>query len=236
MGSLKTPILETLNVLKWFGYTRVEGWNQQLVDVDQTAKALTETAMTMPTMHMSLDRLEQTEAAFSDLDKLGVHTVICPMVPSEDYKRGKGDWHKLADQLANLSIEYRKAGFNLAYHNHDWEFAALPSGETPIDIILAEDVLWEFDVAWAVKADQDPEKLMKKFGSKIIAIHMKDIAVPGTLVDGGWSDVGYGILNWPKLFASAKATHAEHFILEHDSPSDPLRFAKNSFEFTKTLK
>ena len=72
-------------------------------------------------------------------------------------------------------------------------------------------------------------------GSRITAIHVKDIAPAGECVDeDGWADVGHGTLDWKSLIASAKQkTKAKYFVAEHDKPNDAVRFARRSIESVK---
>jgi len=43
--------------------------------------------------------------------------------------------------------------------------------------------------------------------------------------------VGHGTLDWKKLLADARAkTRAAYFVLEHDKPSDAIRFARRSMD------
>jgi sugar phosphate isomerase/epimerase len=76
---------------------------------------------------------------------------------------------------------------------------------------------------------------MKKLGSRITAVHVKDIAPAGECVDeDGWADVGQGTLDWKQLIADAKAnTKAKFYVMEHDKPSDAIRFAKRSIASVK---
>jgi sugar phosphate isomerase/epimerase len=112
----------------------------------------------------------------------------------------------------------------------------LPDGKTPIELILASpDVQWEMDLAWVVKAGEDPVAWMDKLGSRITAIHVKDIAPAGEKADeDGWADVGTGTLDWQQLIKDAKAkTKATYFVMEHDKPSDAIRFARTSIASVK---
>jgi sugar phosphate isomerase/epimerase len=130
----------------------------------------------------------------------------------------------------------KASGIGFGYHNHHWEFGKLPSGKTPMELILGSpDVTWEMDLAWVVKANEDPIEWMDKFGDRITAIHVKDIAPAGEKLDeDGWADVGTGTLDWKALTAAAKAkTKASVFVMEHDKPSDPIRFATRSIESVK---
>jgi len=222
---------DTLRKLKDLGYAQVEGWGGQFADPAALAASLKNTGLTMPTAHMGYAQLEDTDAALKIADIVGIETVFCPAPPSNDYREGKADWQVLADGLAKIGAAFKRAGKGFGYHNHHWEFATLPSGKIPMDLILASpDVQWELDLAWAVKAGQDPSALMKAQGNRIVAIHVKDIAPAGEKADeDGWADVGTGTLDWQKLLGEAKAnTKATHFVMEHDKPSDAIRFARNS--------
>jgi sugar phosphate isomerase/epimerase len=77
---------------------------------------------------------------------------------------------------------------------------------------------------------------MKKLGSRITAVHVKDIAPAGQNADeDGWADVGQGTLNWKQLIADAKAnTKARYFVMEHDKPLDAIRFARRSIDAVKS--
>ena len=70
---------------------------------------------------------------------------------------------------------------------------------------------------------------VEKYGSRITAAHVKDIAPAGQNADeDGWADLGSGVLDWPALTAALQAKGVDLFIMEHDNPSDMTRFASNS--------
>jgi sugar phosphate isomerase/epimerase len=184
----------------------------------------------MPTAHLGLDQLADTDAALRIADIVGIATVYCP-APPDEYRAGGGDWQKLADRLAGIAAAFRRAGKGFGYHNHHWEFGRLADGRTPMELLLASpDMEWEMDLAWATKAGEDPVAWMDRLGSRITAMHVKDIAPAGEKLDeDGWADVGTGILDWQKLLADARAkTGARVFVMEHDKPTDPIRFARTS--------
>lgn len=228
---------ETLIKLKDLGYTQVEGWGGQFADTDALAASLKKAGLSMPTAHMGYDQLiGDTDAALRMADAVGAQIVFCPAPPTADYREGTGDWQALADGLAKIGAAFTRAGKRFGYHNHHWEFSPLADGRKPMDLILASpDVTWEFDLAWGVKADEDPSALMKSAGDRIVAIHVKDIAPVGEKADeDGWADVGTGVLDWQSLLAEARAnTRAQYFVMEHDKPADAIRFARNSINAVK---
>jgi sugar phosphate isomerase/epimerase len=227
---------EVLRTLKQLGYTQVEGWGGQFADPAALAASLKSAGLAMPTAHMGFQQLEDTDAALKIVDMIGIETVYCPAPPSADYREGKGDWNKLADQLGKIAAAFKAAGKGFGYHNHHWEFAKV-GGKAPIEIILgaSPDTQWEMDLAWVVKAGEDPVAWMDKLGSHITAVHVKDIAPAGEALDeDGWADVGQGTLDWKSLMQIIRQkTKAKYFVAEHDKPSDAIRFARRSIEAFK---
>jgi sugar phosphate isomerase/epimerase len=106
-----------------------------------------------------------------------------------------------------------------------------------MDILLetAPAIAWEVDVAWLVRAGEAPEAWLDRYGARITAIHVKDLAPAGQNADeDGWADPGHGTLDWQKLHQAIKAkTKAKYFVAEHDKPSDAIRFARRSIEAFK---
>lgn len=227
---------DTLKTLKALGYAQVEGWGGQFADPAALAASLKTAGLVMPTAHMGFAQLEDTAAALKIADTVGIQTVYCPAPPSADFREGKGDWQKFADDLGRIAAAFKAAGKGFGYHNHHWEFVRLADGRAPIEVLLGSpDMQWEMDLAWLVKANEDPDAWLDKLGSRISGIHVKDIAPEGEAVDeDGWADVGFGTLDWKSLLATIKAkTKAKYFVMEHDKPNDAVRFARRSIESVK---
>jgi sugar phosphate isomerase/epimerase len=228
---------DTLKTLKQLGYAQVEGWGGQFTDPAALASSVKNAGLAMPTAHMGFTQLQDTAAALKMADTVGISTLYCPAPPSADYRDGKADWAQLAADLGKIADAVTAAGKGFGYHNHHWEFVKLSGGKTPMELILeaSPNVQWEMDLAWVVKAGEDPVAWMEKLGNRISAIHVKDIAPEGQNADeDGWADVGQGTLDWKKLLADAKAkTKAQYYVMEHDKPSDAIRFARRSIAAVK---
>jgi sugar phosphate isomerase/epimerase len=224
----------TLTTLKQLGYAQVEGWGGQFADPAGLAASLKKAGLLMPTAHIGYAQLEDTDAAIAIARQVGIKTIYCPAPPTADYREGKADWSVLAKGLARIGAALDAASVGFGYHNHNWEFAKAGGGKRPIEMLLdASPILqWEMDLAWLVRAGEDPLQWMDKLGDRITAIHVKDIAPAGQALDeDGWADVGYGTLDWKTLLAAAKEkTKAKYFVMEHDKPLDAMRFARRSIE------
>jgi sugar phosphate isomerase/epimerase len=233
------PWSRVLNELAEAGYSQVEGFGGAYVDPAALRAELDRNGLTMPTGHFSLDMLE------SDLDgvrriaqTLGMTMIICPHIAAELRPSDAAGWRGFAERLANVGAAVNAQGHAFAWHNHDFEFAPLPDGSTPMEHILAAapDIGWEIDIAWVIRAGADPRAWIAREGRRIVAVHVKDIARPGHGVgEDGWSDVGHGTVDWPGLMTALGSSPARFYIMEHDNPSDVGRFARRSIEAARAF-
>lgn len=234
------PLDGVLGRLAELGYSQVEGYGGLYADAEGLAASLKKHGLVMPTGHFGLAQLKDTSAAMRTAETLGIRTLFCPAIPKEERSQDEGKWVELAETLAELGESYRRAGFGFGWHNHDFEFRPTASGRLPMDILLegAPDNEWQIDVAWVVRGGQEPVAWMERHGSRVTAIHVKDIAPPGEAADeDGWADVGHGTLDWQALYSAAKAhTRARYFVMEHDNPSDVDRFASRSLKAVSAWK
>lgn len=230
--SRKFPPLEgTLAMLAAAGYTDVEGFGGLYGDPDAFRAALDKAGLAMPTGHFGLAQIEgERDTMLAMARALKMQAVIVPHVAAPDRPTGAKGWEAFAARLAEAGKPFRDAGFAFGWHNHDFEFVPTEDGRTPQEIIAAQDgVSLEVDIGWVVRAGQDPVAWIDRFGSKVIAAHIKDIAPRGEAADeDGWADVGYGSVNWGPIVAALAAAGCSRFVIEHDNPKDDKRFATRS--------
>ena len=232
------PLADTLGMLAALGYAHVEGYGPVYEDLDATKKALDETGLTMPSGHFSMDLVAgDTARALQIAKALGLKKIIVPHLMPADRPTDADGWTAFGKRLAAAGKPLQDAGYDFGWHNHDFEFKALPTGELPIDLILAQHTLgFEFDVAWAVVAGKDPADVIAQYGPRIIAAHVKDRAPAGENADeDGWADAGHGTLDWPGHFAALKAAGCDLFVMEHDKPADDNRFASRALTYMQSL-
>lgn len=229
------PLDATLRMLAWAGYTSVEGYGPVYADdapLAATRAALSETGLTMPTCHVSLDMLETAPERLLEVARvLGIERVYCPYLLPADRPTDAAGWVAFGARLQAAGAPIRAAGLGFGWHNHDFEFALLPDGSLPQERIFegGPDLEWEMDVAWVVRGGADPMTWIARHGHRITAAHVKDIAPKGENADeDGWADVGHGVVDWPALMPVLRAKGVRHFIMEHDNPADHIRFATRS--------
>jgi sugar phosphate isomerase/epimerase len=196
-------------------------------------QALAENGLTAPTAHVGAPSWRgEFDTVVRSLKELGVQTAFMPAVPPNEREQDKEGWQRLGRELADYARRIKDHGIRFGWHNHAFELVRLPDGSMPLEWILGEnpDVLWQVDLAWAVRGGQDPAALVECYRDRIASFHVKDIAPAGECADeDGWADVGHGTLDWAGLLPVMRSTPATVWVLEHDNPNDDSRFAARSF-------
>jgi sugar phosphate isomerase/epimerase len=233
------PLNQTLEMLKRNGYTQVEGYGGVYADPKATRSALDANGLTMPTGHFSIDLLENEQQKVLDIaGTLGMKAIYCPHLAVDLRPSDAAGWSAFGERLEAAHATYSKAGYAFGWHNHDFEFKALADGLIPQELIFdaAPSISWEADIAWIIRGGADPLQWIGRYGSRISAVHVKDIAAAGQNTnEDGWADVGYGTVDWKALMTVLKDTPVRYFIMEHDNPSDDERFARRSIATVKVF-
>ena len=227
------PWSDLVKALAEYGYTQVEGYGGVFDDPAAFSKELAAVGLTMPSGHFGLDMLENDFAtALSIAKTFGMSQIYCPYLDEAERPTDAASWQSFAQRLSTIGDKLSGEGISFGWHNHDFEFKTLADGQFPMTIILenAQNISWEADIAWIVVGGEDPLAWIEKYGKRITAIHIKDIAPEGENVDqDGWCDVGAGTVDWPGLLDAVKSkTNAQILAVEHDNPADGYAFAKNS--------
>ncbi len=232
---------DTFKLLGKLGYTQVEGFAGVYDSPEATRDMLVANGLTMPSGHFfPINQFEENfDSTLATAKTLGIKALFCP-APDEALRQS-GDlaaWRDLAQRLEVAAKRVQDAGLRFGWHNHHWEFAALPGGEIPMEVILetAPSIEWELDLAWVVRGGGDPMTWIDRYKDRITAVHVKDIARAGTCEDeDGWADVGHGTLDWQGLTAALRNAGVSLFVMEHDNPSDTARFAQRSIDAFKSF-
>ncbi len=169
---------------------------------------------------------------------------IAIMMPEE--RQSMDDYKKFAE-LANTHGEIsKKAGVQLYYHNHSFEFKPI-DGLIPFDemvkIFDRDLVKIELDVFWVTIANNDPVTWINKIGNQLLFIHMKDLKA-NTPTDytvfevdpAAFLEIGDGIINFKQSLEAAKAAGVQYAFLDQDHTAmDKIESVKKSYTYLKGL-
>lgn len=222
------------------GISNVEGYGGVYKDPAAYRAAMDANGVSMPSGHMGLHDIEADfDTTMSIVKTLGIQRVFAPYLDEKDRPDTAAGYRDFAGRLNAAAKRYADHGITFGWHNHDFEFVALADGSTPMDILLEEapDITWEADLAWIVRGGRDPVEYVNRYGNRLSAIHVKDIAPIGTNLDeDGWTDLGVGTMDWAGLLKACRAQSSDLiYALEHDKPSDPIDYARTSAVAFKKL-
>ena len=240
----------TLAQLAKIGYNSVEGatytGSQKFygMSAKEFAALLKRNGMIMPSSHYRLGEeqmngtavpgtmLHDWDRAVDDAAAAGVKYMVCAYLSESE--RGTLDHYKyVADQLNKAGERCQKAGLQLCYHNHDFEFQA-QNGQLPYDLLLATDkklVKMELDLYWVSKAGKDPLDLFKQHPGRFPLWHVKDMdKTPKQF----FTEVGNGSIDFKKIFAQAQLAGLQYFFVEQDmTPGSPFDSVTKSMAYIK---
>lgn len=226
------PIGDTLQMLAETGFAEVEGYGGLFGDLDTLRAGLDATGLRMTSAHMGLDMVEGDPAgAIAIARMLGCEKVFVPYVMPDARPKDAAGWAGFGARLAAAGKPLQDAGLIFGWHNHDFELQPTETGEMPLDLIAgaSDDLMLELDLGWVHRAGQDPVAWIEKLAGRLTTVHVKDIAPQGECAEeDGWADVGHGVMDWPAIHAALQVAGVDHYVVEHDNPSDHARFARRS--------
>jgi sugar phosphate isomerase/epimerase len=224
-GSLSKQLSNIAGV----GYRMVEFDVTGLDDPGQMQELMQANGLSARSGHFSLNALRDN---FSDCTQLarafGIKIMVIPVLNRQERSGDAAGWKDVGRQVQSLCGKAANAGLKLAWHNHDFEVRGLDDGTVPLQHLFsaAPDLKWQPDIGWLQRAGADVTGWLGEYRRRIVSVHLKDVKRNRGGGEGGWADVGHGVVNWGAVLPLIG--NAENYIVEHDEPSDYVRFARNS--------
>ena len=188
--------------------------------------------------------LADLERLVADAHLIGIRHIVLPMFPIPERigmtpKAGESraavvarmesqmtadDWKATADLLNAKGRALQAAGLTMGYHNHNVEFSPV-GGTNGLEILLqATDpalVSFEMDVGWVVAGGGDPFALLKAHKGRFTQMHVKDVKAStqtNYVFQQDPTEVGSGVIPWPRLLPAAYAEGVRGFFVEQEPP------------------
>jgi sugar phosphate isomerase/epimerase len=193
---------------------------------------LEDAGLTAPAAHLPLnDPKLDLEATLDTAAILGHSYIVLASMPLLD--RSIKDFQRAAGRLNQIGSLARARGISAAYHNHDFEFKQT-SGRHPYTVLLEETdpalVAMEMDVYWLTNAGEDPLAYFERYPGRFHLCHLKDMDQKRRI-----TDVGNGLIDFPKILGARDHAGFRHFFIEHDNPTDALASVRSSFHYLNGL-
>lgn len=190
--------------------------------------------------HVGLsEMLADPDGVFETYKEIGCRYIAVPYLPAED-RPLTPNYGNVVASIAALTKKAKAYGLQMLYHNHDFEFVRLPSGEYGYDDLFSRipDLGAEIDVCWVNVAGEDPAAYLKKYAARIPVVHFKDFVMPGKKAknlyaligqeepqdkaseeDFQYRPLGCGAQDLPALIAALEGSVCGYVIVEQDEPS-----------------
>jgi sugar phosphate isomerase/epimerase len=139
------------------------------------------------------------------------------------------DWLKAAAELNTVGEKTRKAGIQLGFHNHNFEFREI-DGALVYDKLMGafdpELVKMQFQVA-VISLGYGTATYLRKYPGRFLSLHLSDYAP----AEKKQVALGQGAVDWPDLFKAARTGGVKNYFVEMD-----LDLTKASVPYLHSLK
>ena len=122
------------------------------------------------------------------------------------------DWRRAADELNQIGGQTQKAGLQLGFHNHAFEFKEIDGVLIYDELMRKLDpklVKMQFQVS-VISLGYEAATFLTKYPGRFISLHLQDWSA----TDKKTVAVGQGVVDWKKLFAAAKTGGVKNYFVE----------------------
>jgi len=247
---MRTDVDGTLTRIAGMGYEELEtygfdpaGLSYYGLPAKDFADRLRARKLTTPSGHYDLNQFAATsvdelkryvDRCIEGARVLGQAYITWPLLP-EGF-RTIDKVKIIAERLNIAGAEVKKAGLELAYHNHDFEFVD-QNGQKGYDIILKETdpalVKLQVDLYWMAHANQSPHEWFKRAPGRFVMWHVKDMHK----VSRDYTELGNGTIDFTRIFPDASLAGLKHYFVEQGGnfTHDPMRSIADSAEYVKRV-
>ena len=218
---------------------------------DPVIAAARESGLALNSSHFEWDAVvNPKDDGYSDFqrivekaNKVGLTHLVIPYLADKDRKT-LDDYKRVAAHANKAAVLAKKAGIQLAYHNHAFEFEPKAGGKTGFDVFLAEfgpDMQFELDVFWVKVGAVEPVGLLKKLSGRVSQVHLKDLkaglSLPafGSVPADAFQELGDGIIPMEPILAASKAAGVKHCHVEQDQSPDALASIRQSLDYLRRM-
>jgi len=242
-NQFKTDVPGTLKLISDWGINKLEGGDTYGLSNEEFNKLLEVNNLEVVSVGASFEDLESNlDNVIANAKNHGAKYVMCAWVPHVDNKWDLEETKYATDVFNQAGKQLKDYGLVLAYHAHGYEFRPYKNG-TLFDYMAenAVDFKFELDVYWAHHGGADPLALMKKYPSKFVLLHLKDMEKGVKGNNTGHEDVetnvvlGTGQIDMVGVIAEAKKLGIEYMFIEDES-SRVVDQVPQSMAFLKSLK
>jgi sugar phosphate isomerase/epimerase len=247
--AMQRDVAGTLKSIAALGYQEVEtyGFDPDAIGyyrlpAREFARLLKDNGITSPSGHYDLNRF--VSASVDELNRyvdrcaegartLGQSYVTWPVVDAPH--RTIETFKVIAERLNGIGERLAKAGLQVAYHNHGYEFVE-QAGQLPYDIILKGTdpklVALQVDLYWLAHDSKQPARYwFERAPGRFVMWHVKDMHK----VSRDYTELGNGTIDYTRIWPDVALAGMKHFFVEQGGnfAHDSMRSAADGAEYVK---
>ncbi len=259
-GDMEADFKGTLQKVKALGYDGVEFAGLFGNDPAQVNAWCKEIGLVPISAHVPLaDMLADIDKVIADYKAVGCEYIVVPYV-TEERRPGGELFLQMVEEIRTIGQKCKDAGLTLLYHNHDFEFKKLESGEYGLDYLYSNvpaDLLQtELDECWVKYSGLNPAEYLLKYTGRSPVVHLKDYNLEGEMEGDPYALIGLnegqekkssafefrplgkGMQDVPSIIEAAHKAGSKWLVVEQDEPSmglAPMECITVSMEYLKSI-
>ena len=260
-GDMEADFKGTLQKVKAMGYDGVEFAGLFENDPAQVNAWCKEIGLVPISAHVPLaDMLADIDKVIADYKAVGCTYIVVPYV-TEERRPGGEKFYQMVDEIRAIGQKCKEAGLTLLYHNHDFEFKKLESGEYGLDYLYSNvpaDLLQtELDECWVKYSGLNPAEYLLKYSGRSPVVHLKNYHIEGEMEGDPYAliglnegeekkssafefrPLGHGVVDIAAIVeAATNEVGSKWLVVEQDNPSmdkTPMECVAMSVEYLKSI-
>lgn len=173
---------------------------------------------------------DEVEAVVEFCRITGCKNVVISMLPFECILGSEEKFYAFLARLDKQYDLYAGQGIELAYHHHNWEYISLSNRKTRMDELIerTERIKFVHDTYWTTKSGFSAEQQIKRFGNRLLGIHLRDLKLyqKGLNVLSRDAAVGDGVIDFVSVLSSAVKVGCGYFVIEQKTNQPYEELAK----------
>lgn len=252
---------KTMKVVKEMGYDGVELAGLYGLSAKDVKLLLQKIGLKAISAHIPLEELTRdTQVVIDCYKEIGCSYLVVPYLP-EDCRPGHLLFEQVLTDIERIGQLCAVNGIELLYHNHDFEFIKMDTGEYALDYIYRKIspmyLKTEIDTCWIKVSGEDPAEYIRKYTGRCPLIHLKDyymntgkkpkklyelIGIKENQIDDSseifeFRPLGYGLQNIEDLVKASAEACADWLVVEQDTSKErpSLEAARLSIDYLKAI-
>lgn len=230
LGS-EEEIRRSFRKLKELGYDQVQTCGCPISSYERFGELLREAELEVVGTHENFSlMLKDFDTSYRQHERLGTNHMgigVFESAAAEGWEQFVADANRIGKKAAE------KGGY-FTYHNHCEEFAKLPDGRRPMDILKEEldpkNTAFVLDTYWIQYGGGDVRRWIEELSGRISVLHLKDMGIHGETPF--YAEIGQGNLYWEGILDAAERAGVTYYVVEQDEcPGDPFESLRVSSEY-----